>query len=265
MQKMTDSEMKQCLINNLLYFDQFCRKHNIYYVLGYGSLIGAVRHNGMIPWDDDIDILMFRSDYDKLKSLFNSYSTNNYKFIDYTFDSSYPLPFGKIVDTNTVIEEEQFSYKITDYGLYIDVFPLDKIPYESRNKILKKISMYQKIIAFPYYKDKIFFKRLFKKSFAIFHLLFGLKNIIVKYDMMCQKYNNDTTIDEYIVNWPAYKGKEIYKYSDLINGKTVKFDGINVNIPKNYDAILSKTYGDYMKIPKESDRKSRHNTKAYRR
>ena len=101
--KITLEELKSLQMNILDYVDSFCKENNIRYSLCGGSLIGAIRHKGYIPWDDDIDIMMPRPDYDKFLALFNKNADSRYCAINYLTDKEFYQPFSKIVDTSTVL------------------------------------------------------------------------------------------------------------------------------------------------------------------
>ena len=108
MKKMTEKEAKQCMINILSYIDNICRKNKINYSIYYGSLIGAIRHKGIIPWDDDIDIILLKEDYDKLIKILKT-QNNEYKILDETTDTKCVLPFAKLVNTKTYIEQDNIN------------------------------------------------------------------------------------------------------------------------------------------------------------
>ena len=119
-------EIHEILLNIMQHFHDVCEKNDIYYVMSSGSCLGAVRHKGFIPWDDDVDVFVPRSDYGRmLKAL--SEASERYKPMDYTINESYYYPFAKLVDTFTAGREPVFV-EIKDYGVYIDIFPVDGLP-----------------------------------------------------------------------------------------------------------------------------------------
>ena len=104
-------ELKKIQLDILVFIDDFCEKNNINYWIDCGTLLGAVRHKGYIPWDDDIDIGMLREDYDKFMKIFNNCCNNSkYKFISYETDKNWPFPFGKVLDITTVLYEPDKKY-----------------------------------------------------------------------------------------------------------------------------------------------------------
>ena len=124
MRQISADELKEIQLNLLNNIDHFCKSNGIQYFLAYGTLIGAIRHDGFIPWDDDIDIAMPRPDYDRFIKKFNAYS-KDYQVEDYSITDNYPTPFAKVIDTRT--EMRMTLYNQRSSGVYIDVFPIDGI------------------------------------------------------------------------------------------------------------------------------------------
>ena len=116
-------EIKSVELEILKYVHDFCEKNDIKYFINYGTLIGAVRHKGFIPWDDDIDICMFRKDYEKFIELFSK-DDGKYKILSLESSDKYYNNFIKVIDSKTKIEDER-NYKTYDSGIFIDIFPMD--------------------------------------------------------------------------------------------------------------------------------------------
>ncbi|MBQ8445584.1 MAG: LicD family protein, partial [Opitutales bacterium] len=127
MREITHEELKQIQLGILDKVHEFCEKNGITYFLSSGTLIGAVRHKGYIPWDDDLDLYMPRADYDKFIKLFSANSPENTKLLSLETDKKYQYPFAKVIDDRTEMVETAVgeSFKI---GVYIDVFPVDSVP-----------------------------------------------------------------------------------------------------------------------------------------
>ena len=132
--EITLEERKKISCEILLYVDQWCKEHNVKYYLAYGTLLGAVRHEGFIPWDDDIDLIMFREDYQKFIKDFNCSQNKNYKCL-YFEDGSFYLPYAKVVNLDTTMVSDNFI-ELDDLGIGIDIFPYD---YAKSDKHRKKI------------------------------------------------------------------------------------------------------------------------------
>ena len=116
--------------------DRVCKKHNILYWLDSGSMLGAVRHNGFIPWDDDLDIAMFRDDYNRFLEIASKELKENYFLQTHQTDSEYPLFFAKVRRNNTFIDEKRYRRLNIHKGIYVDIFPVDKLG--SNIKVAKK-------------------------------------------------------------------------------------------------------------------------------
>ncbi len=247
------------LTEMLFQFDEFCRKHNITYYLAYGTLIGAIRHGQMIPWDDDIDILLKRDEYEKLlqySSINNeidivSYKTNKQKYY-------HPFSHANLIDNTTKRISHQTKVE-TNQGLFIDLFPLDNIPDNEKKdiKLLNKVYLIDRIRSLRIARFDILCNfRLFKKIAG--KCLFFLDPIKLahKMDEYSQKYNNTNTNRIGVV-----KIKSPYSRWDKSLFDTVTehaFSGRNLMIPEAYDRILTASYGDYMTPPPETERVIKH-------
>ena len=255
-------EMKKIQVEMLKYIDQVCKENQIKYFLIGGSLIGAIRHNGFIPWDDDIDIALTREDYNKLLNILKEESNKRYKLLDHSTQADYFYPFAKLVDSRTTMIENKFK-NIENYGVYIDIFAYHGLPSneKEKNKQYKKIKSLQRKIFHcslknPYNSN--FFKNVLKFPFVTYARLIGPNKILRKYDKVLNKYS---VIDnEYAIsNWPIYK-----KQSEIQNSKNLEkvvyhqFENIEALILSEYDQFLKTTFGEYMKLPPESERKSNH-------
>lgn len=134
MKKIASNEIKSILLKTLVRFNEFCKENNIKYTLAYGTALGAIRHKGFIPWDDDIDILMLRSDYNKFEVAWEKYIQNNvdhYKLWPEMDEENYFIAYvAKFFDTDTVLYEHFSKGKVVEYGIFIDIFVLDHIPIE---------------------------------------------------------------------------------------------------------------------------------------
>jgi len=234
------------MLKILLAFDDMCKVHNLRYCIMAGSMIGAVRHKGFIPWDDDMDVGMPRPDYEKLISHSKEWLAPPYEFVCGENDNVYPLPFAKLQDASTtLIERKHLSYL---GGIYVDIFPLDAVP---RNMILRRIQ-YTK---YEFYKQVLylFCRDPYKHGHGISswipllcHHLFTLKGLQKSIRNVLTKYNYD-------------KSSFVADYSDGLRGVMKKyildtygpylFEGETVEGIKHYDEYLTQIYGDYMKIP----------------
>lgn len=254
------------MLRMLYEFDILCRKEGLHYYLFFGSLLGAVRHHGFIPWDDDIDIAMPREDYNKLLEISCDW-VQSFDFLCFEKDDSFPFYFGKLSDKGTEIENTYIK-KVNNLGIYIDVFPMDRvnIPHDEEGRFRKKIKQNNLIL-------KLSSMRKFwpadnkKKTVAKFfgYLLakaFGT-------DYWIKKRNN-------LINAFAFKGNRencrIYVCGMRLldtcwfEGEVLlPFEKIMVACPNGYKDCLKAIYGDYMKAPPEEKRMATHDFMAYYR
>ena len=134
MRKLSPEEYKKVLLSILTRIDSICRENGLKYMLAYGTLLGAVRHKGFIPWDDDIDLLLPRKDYETLRSVAKSFNTKEWKLLSYSNEPRFLLPFMKYCNKHTIVTPPRFNTGFV-YGLSIDIFPLD---YAPNNDYLRK-------------------------------------------------------------------------------------------------------------------------------
>jgi lipopolysaccharide cholinephosphotransferase len=260
-------ELKNTILNVLVRFDEFCKRNDIKYSIAYGTALGAIRHKGFIPWDDDIDVIMLRSEYKKFEKLWKLYAqsnTDDYKLWAEMDEENYFMAFcAKFFDTRTVLYERFTEKKVVEYGVYIDIFVLDHIPVdkEAQIAVFRKIHVYWKWIQHfqRHFKAWNYFVRKYKLPLPSLDLvanrLMNLKN----------KYNNQTT--PYVSLTQDYKkktghNKSIYKYEWFNDFILVDFEGCEFPLLKEFDEMLKITYGDYMTLPPEEERIG-HNIEAY--
>lgn len=260
MKKLTNSEHKKIMIEMLAYINDICQKNNINYTLIGGSLIGAIRHKGIIPWDDDIDIGLMHDDYVKLLAILKKEKNNQYKVFDDEIEDYY-YPYAKLVSQTTILEEKNLR-KLKDYGIFIDIFEYNFTPDDeaARKKHYRKIKLRQKLIGgyFNIRKDGGIIRKIRNQ----FCNLLGIKLILKIFNKELHKYNNIKT-GYLISNWPQYSmEKEVMKTEYFEEFMFVKFEGMDVMITKKYDKMLTQVFGDYMTLPPE-DKRVAHNIKIY--
>lgn len=250
---MSDKQLKKLQLNILeilKYIDEFCKKNDIQYYAVYGTCIGAIRHKGFIPWDDDIDIAMTKENYDKFCQLFSKSDTGKYFLQTKETDKEYDLDFAKIRDTSVTLIQQGTQDKNMVFGTYVDIFPLTGVP---DNKILKKIQKINR--AFYLSTDKKIIKNgFFQKVFEIVCKIFGKENIkkycynqMMKYDCGSSQYwmSGFASLYEENIHPSYYYGEPLY----------VDFEDTKIPVPQEYDKYLRKIYGDYMVPPNKEQRK----------
>lgn len=264
MQEIDSNEIKKKELDILLQFKDFCEKNNIDFYLRGGTLIGAIRHNGFIPWDDDIDVMVSRKDYYKIIDLINKNNKigNNLTWYCYEQDNSV-YPFAKIFDNDTlVVSDNDYSKN----GIWIDVFPYD-IVLKNKNLVFFKTTILRKLISLKI--EKINKKNLFKfiiKKMLKFLLLPFKTTFFTKIDVNTSiKYYNknieESRIDYAVCCW-SYGKTERFDINDIREKKYVKFEEELMPIMIGYDKHLRSIYGDYMIVPEQKERET-HNFKAY--
>ena len=269
MNEISMSEIKEIALNTLLYFDDFCRQHNLTYYLAYGTLIGAIRHQGYIPWDDDIDVWMLRDDYQKLIELNQYLDHNHYQLNCIQCNELYAMPFAKLTKTGTVILPARF---ITGYlyGLSIDIFPLDTIgDYENeeeahqallsiKNAHLPLLNKYHHLTGGK--KEKLIKKMAKKTAYYLATKQYGPlpKHMRSYADALMNLFPNAT--GQYVA---TIDDKVLLKKEWFRNTVMVAFEGHQLPAPIEYDKVLHKQYGDYMSYPPIEQQVKPHTYKAY--
>lgn len=259
--KIEKDEMKKIQINILDDVAKFCDENKIKYWIDCGTLLGAVRHKGYIPWDDDIDIGMLRDDYDKFVELYNL-KESKYKLKCIELDKTHEYPFGKVIDTETVLYEP--DEKGIKTSVNIDVFVYDNAPkneiemkkmYEKRDKY-QKLRLYQKYVPLSDSKIKRIFKTIIKFILNLFPEDYFIKKIIdnsKRYSKTnCDRVGNFTSDTKISCK------KDIF--DDFIE---LEFEGKKYKAPKKYDEWLKAFYGKYMELPPLEKRVSPHSFIAY--
>lgn len=264
MRELSRDEVKAIELQLLKEIDSICEKYNLSYNLCGGSLIGAVRHKGFIPWDDDIDINMPRPDYEKLKTLLCS---DNISFFT-TEDKGYYYGFGKIVDNNTYLDETSILNSYKKMGVYLDVFPLDGLPNNSIKRIIHFIRLrkvYYQLFLLQIdgpQKRKNFILVMIQHLLWINPKKYGEAWVKDKYVKLVNQYSFCQS--EYVCSgFGLYGFKEIIPKSYISDFFKGEFEGYSVNIPKQYDSFLTRMYGDYLELPPVEQRKPKHLFNAY--
>ncbi len=255
--------VQQLELEALVELDALCKKHNIKYALSGGTLLGSIRHNGFIPWDDDVDVNMLRSDFDKFREICKNELPDKYFYQSKDTDPEYQYLFDKIRIKDSIFKETYLSDHNIHHGIYIDIFPVDKIP---SSKILAKL-MY---IRFRFFRIGFMGKYLNidarngrKKLFAyivrFLYKPFSISSLRKKAEETITKCNRDSNLKKVQCFVGPDASKEIFDITTFKNLEQHSFEGYYLLIPKNYDEVLKSKYGDYMKLPSVENRTTRHN------
>lgn len=263
MKRLNTEEVKKIQLEILNNVASFCEANDINYWLDTGTLLGAIRHKGYIPWDDDIDIGMLREDYDKFSELFNK-SNNEYRFVCAENTKDFYVAFGKVIDTRTVLyEPDKNGSKL---AVNIDIFVYDNAPDDDR--LVKK--MYDK-------RDRLTYISLFSRGSQITNYDSVVKRIVKRFIHMCLcGFSSEKCVEKLICNSKKYSNEQTKRVGNFTSSSRiacdkevfasfidVEFEGKNYKAPVGYDEWLSDFYGDYMQLPPVEKRVTHHQYEAY--
>ena len=253
--------------------DEICRQEGIKYFLAYGSLLGAIRHNGFIPWDDDIDIQMPRDDYERFEEYCKKNSEELYPYVLFSqeTESGYPYVLDRLCDVRYAIQKD--NEKDCGMGLFVDIYPLDGMgndlkeaaTFEKRAHALTSLFLQSTRKHFKIGKTKKI-KKIIEKYLRFIYAKFRGKHFFgEKIASISKTY--DYYDSDYVgcVAWRTYGKRDIYKREWVDELIEHRFEEKMLMIPKYYDALLSQLYGDYMTLPSAEDRVPHHSYKAYKR
>lgn len=248
-------EVWQCELDMLEEVDKICKKNNINYFLAGGTLIGAVRHKGYIPWDDDIDIVMMREGYNKFLKIAEKELNGKYFLQYYKTEKKYNRGHAQIRNSETTAIINGDKHNNFNKGIFIDIFPLDNIPDDEKkcDKFINKVSRKKKFLDNYYNLDsKCLMKKIIKRLYH--YLIYSFINYdkkIEKYERFVSQYSKEDTnmvsAISFCTNLPKYK-KEWFKRTIYMD-----FEYMQLPCPYMYDKVLRAQYGDYMKIPKQKN------------
>lgn len=250
------SKLQKVQLEILKEFKRVCCNNDIHFYLGYGTCLGAVRHQGFIPWDDDIDILMIIDDYKKLESLASHAFGNEYFLQNNQTDPNYGLPIFRLrKNTTTLIEKEDLNRDI-HHGVYIDIYPLYNAP---------KVKTDQKILKYKALLYRLFLYNEPPKNKG--RILTSISNSVLRITPNFLKIRTVSKIKNELFNLPStglfttYYGNDasiIYDSKIFGNPKDIDFEDDIYPIPNDSELFLSKVYGDYMKLPPKHKRVMHH-------
>lgn len=258
-------ELKKIQLDVLLHLDAFCKENNIQYFLCGGTLIGAIRHNGFIPWDDDIDVMMTRENYDKFAKLYSIKDKSEYKYFSCDIDKNYPYTFAKLSNENTMMKE--YSNCEYDMGVNIDIFPVEYVS-DNKKEQQKVVDNCQRYINMMNLKRvKISSTRNLVKNIVLLLSQFCLSfistsKLVHLVDNIAKKSSLTRTNTMAVLVW-GYKMRELQPASNLESQIMHKFEDLEFPIPIGYDDYLRRLYGDYMQLPPADKQVTHHCFKAY--
>lgn len=265
------TELQQRLYVILKEFIRVCDKHHLRYFVDGGTLIGALRHKGFIPWDDDIDVAMPREDYDKYLSLQHEYDGTPYFIQTWRTDPHYTYCFAKLRDSSTTFIESIYAHHRINHGLWIDIFPIDGVSYKDkpREKFAHRFRFvwWMNYMSYLPQLTRKFHKETFFKDLwwnfvgCLFYLgdIFHWRNRVVEHFMKHHKLDESKVAASYYDFKPKRQAMPKYIFDEYIR---VPFEDIEVNALKHYDEYLTVLYGDWRTPPPKEEQIGMHHDKG---
>lgn len=265
-QCLKQQEIQAICLDTLRLVDKICKRENIPYFLSGGTLLGAVRHQGFIPWDDDIDLMMPRADYERFLKAAPKYMGTRYALAHPKLRSDYPFPWIRILDLHTRVETSG-KQKLSSGTLFLDIFPIDGLPANEKwsNLFFKEIRARDILLKCSRRAGLFEDERLQALKRVLMRLTAfrspsswarALNRAAMRHDFSKAKYAGVVTVTHY--------GSRERMPVEVFRGTTyVTFEGGRYPAPIGYHTYLSRLYGDYMTLPPEEERFSRHRLRAH--
>ena len=265
MKELSLKELKEIEFELLQLFDSFCTENNIKYYLSHGTLLGAIRYQKFIPWDDDIDLLIPREDYDKMITLFKD--DERYQLFAFEKNENYRFPYAKLCDMTTRKIEFDHNNGV-DLGVDIDLFPLDAWDNDievarKEVKSLQKNMLCLNMIRMKKPNTTNYVKKIIGWIAILFCKISGSKHYIKN---IIKIGENSNAKSDYLgcKVWCVYGERGIIPAEAFAESIEVEFEGQMFPAPKGYDTYLTCLYGDYLPEPPKEKQKTHHNFKAYK-
>ncbi|MBQ6719159.1 MAG: LicD family protein [Oscillospiraceae bacterium] len=250
------------LLNMLKDIRRVCDENGIRYFLYRGTFLGAVRHKGFIPWDDDMDIAMLRQDYERFCRIAPEKLSSSYCFQNWHTDENYAHPFGKVRKRGTVYVEAKCC-RLQENGFYIDIYPIDFAPetVEQQRMLNRKLlHLYRiKLMKCHYTPWKEEERTIWKKRIG--YMLYQIAALFVSQAWLVEKYEQIVmSIPESscVYEQSALPHVPFFKREWCENLAEYTFDDVAFLGPEDYDSFLSSLYGNYFELPPEDQRENRH-------
>lgn len=267
MKELSLDELKAIEFEILVFFDGFCKEHNIRYFLGFGTLLGAIKYKKFIPWDDDVDVLVPREDYDRLLKLFED--NERYRLYAFERNRKYRYPFAKLCDMNTRLIETCYPHNGVELGVNMDIFPLDNWDddFQMARKELLRISRNNLCLGYmkvdrPQTNNPV--KYAVWSIIIAYCRLRGSAHYIRKVIKECTKHDQKGSRYAGAKAWPNWGERCINPAEVFADTVEVEFEGRKFPAPIGYDTYLTNLYGDYIPDPPLEKQITHHSFFAYR-
>lgn len=254
----TLKHLQKVQIKIFKYFSEICEQNDLTYFIYAGSLIGTVRHQKFVPWDDDIDVIMFREDFEKLDKIFKMEINEDYEFLNVLNEETYHYTWGRLALKDTVFKEwwaDQVDYTPP---IFIDIFILDNIPNNKIKRFIHKWSSFtlNQLTMYSYlkYENETKIKQFIQRSIHNIIKFLPISPNFIKRKCVetFAKYQNEKCNE--VCDFPAICQMPVYYKTDFLPAKKGKFEDMEVPIPNNYDKVLTRMYGNYMELPPKEKR-----------
>ena len=258
-------ELKQLELGVLCYIRDKCIENGLKYYLMYGTLIGAIRHKGFIPWDDDVDIAMFRADFMKLMAAVQADTGSHYEVLSMYNVPDYPFSLAKVVDTRTRLVQHGVIGTHEKLGAYVDIFLIDAVPDDDRayDQLVRRVRTCSRRC---YLSQR---KLVLRKGQLVKDLCLAL--VSLPYKLFCPASKAIRKLDRVSASYESNPTKRAGIFMDTFNQKEstltreqwadtveMEFEGEEFTAPACYDELLRRTYGDYMQLPPKEQQVTHH-------
>ena len=266
MKELSLKEIQKIELDILVHFSDFCRKNNLRFYLCGGTLLGAVRHHGFIPWDDDLDVCMPRPDYDRFLKIYDQEEVTNIRLFSGELGNM-TAPFAKLkrMDTKIVC---CCTNSDVDTNLWIDIFPIDGLPnlQEEQKRIYRKAYFFRQFLTITLSRlgtGRTLFRKILKCFIRPFACFIGGRRFSKSLEILARRVPYGTTSYVGCVTWGLHGVPgEAMRIGDFEKRESIVFCGIEMPIFSCWNHYLSGCYGDFMRLPDEKDRQT-HQFKAY--
>lgn len=260
--------LQQTLLEMLRDIDSVCKREGIQYYLVGGTLLGAVRHKGFIPWDDDLDIAMPREDYDRFVANAAQWLGNKYYFQNYISEPKYFIPFSKVRLNGSVFKEKALAKQDIHHGVFLDVFPLDSV---SENRLVRRVDSAFYMLLFAGLMAKAghapCYTALSFGGKCLFRALCGIskfvpRRFIVFFTEKLMRRHSASGSEVCSFLWQRLDW--VFRWDDYGEGKRIPFGAEKFCVPQEPEACLKEQFGDYMRLPPEEQRVPAHEVVEFR-